>query len=224
MAQYNEYKDSGIPWIGNVPSHWEVKPIRSILTVAKELNTNDRATLLTLSQYTGVNIRNGKEDSAISEAETLIGYNVVHQGQFVMNIMLAWNGSYGVSEFDGVISPAYAIFNFTKDVCKRYYHYLWRTKAYQDAFKTRSKGIVDSRLRLYPQYFLPLYTSIPPTNEQAAIVAYLDKVTADIDKARASQNHHHRSRYPWHQPRRTPPRFRHRLARPNPRTLGGATF
>lgn len=187
MAEYSEYKDSGIPWIGKIPSHWDVKPIRSFLSQSKELNENENATLLTLSQYKGVNIRNGNEDSAISAAESLVGYNVVHKGQFVMNIMLAWNGSYGVSDYDGVISPAYAIFNFKNDVCKAYYHYLWRTKAYQDAFKTRSKGIVDSRLRLYPQYFLPYYTSIPPKDEQEAIVAYLDKVTADIDKAIAAK-------------------------------------
>ena len=187
MAEYSEYKDSGIPWIGKIPSHWDVKPIRSFLSQSKELNENENATLLTLSQYKGVNIRNGNEDSAISAAESLVGYNIVHKGQFVMNIMLAWNGSYGVSDYDGVISPAYAIFNFKNDVCKAYYHYLWRTKAYQDAFKTRSKGIVDSRLRLYPQYFLPFYTSLPPKEEQEAIVAYLDKVTADIDKAIAAK-------------------------------------
>lgn len=187
MAEYSEYKDSGIPWIGKIPSHWEVKPIRSFLSQSKELNEDENATLLTLSQYKGVNIRNGNEDSAISAAESLVGYNVVHKGQFVMNIMLAWNGSYGVSDYDGVISPAYAIFNFKDNVCKAYYHYLWRTKAYQDAFKTRSKGIVDSRLRLYPQYFLPFYTSIPPKEEQEAIVAYLDKVTVDIDKAIAAK-------------------------------------
>lgn len=187
MAEYSEYKDSGIPWIGKIPSHWDVKPIRSFLSQSKELNENENATLLTLSQYKGVNIRNGNEDSAISAAESLVGYNVVHKGQFVMNIMLAWNGSYGVSDYDGVISPAYAIFNFKNDVCKAYYHYLWRTKAYQDAFKTRSKGIVDSRLRLYPQYFLQFYTSIPPKDEQEAIVAYLDNETADIDKAIATK-------------------------------------
>lgn len=187
MAEYSTYKDSGIPWIGKIPSHWDVKPIRSFLSQSKELNADENATLLTLSQYKGVSIRNGNEDSSISAAESLIGYNVVHKGQFVMNIMLAWNGSYGVSDYDGVISPAYAIFNFKDIVCKAFYHYLWRTKAYQEAFKSRSKGIVDSRLRLYPQYFLPFYTSIPPIEEQEAIVEYLDKITADIDKAIATK-------------------------------------
>lgn len=187
MAEYSEYKDSGIPWIGRIPSHWDVKPIRSFLSQSKELNADENATLLTLSQYKGVNIRNGNEDSSISASESLIGYNVVHKGQFVMNIMLAWNGSYGVSDYDGVISPAYAIFNFKDSVCKAFYHYLWRTKAYQDAFKSRSKGIVDSRLRLYPQYFLPFYTSIPPIEEQEAIVEYLDKVTSDIDNTIAAK-------------------------------------
>ncbi len=174
-------KDSGIPWIGMIPEHWEVKRIKSFLTESKEKTSSKDATLLSLSQYTGISLKSEANKVGMFEAESTEGYNIVKKGQFVMNIMLAWNGSYAVSELDGVISPAYCVFNFRDGVCKKYFHYLWRTQAYQGAFKTMSKGIIDSRLRLYPVYFLAFKTVIPPLEEQQAIVNYIDAKLNSID-------------------------------------------
>lgn len=175
-------KDSGIPWIGMIPEHWETKRIKSILTEAKEKTTTDgEGVLLSLSQYTGVGLKSEAEKTGMSEAECTIGYNVVHKGQFVMNIMLAWNGSYAVSELDGIISPSYCVFDFSDTVYNKFFHYLWRLQSYQGAFKTMSKGIIDSRLRLYPIYFLAFNTIIPPIEEQRAIVEYIESKTRSID-------------------------------------------
>lgn len=115
------------------------------------------------------------------EAETTVGYNVVHPGQFVMNIMLAWNGSYAVSDYEGVISPAYSVFNFEIECKKKYFHYLLRMQSYSGAFKTMSKGIIDSRLRLYPTYFFQFPCIVPPLNEQRAIVEYIENKVKGID-------------------------------------------
>ena len=98
-----------------------------------------------------------------------------------MNIMLAWNGSYAVSDYEGIISPSYCVFNFNEDCEKKYFHYLLRLPAYAGAFKTMSKGIIESRLRLYPVYFLAFKTIIPPLNEQQSIVAYIEEKTSKID-------------------------------------------
>ena len=116
------------------------------------------------------------------EAETTEGYKVVHKNQFVMNIMLAWNGSYAVSNLEGVISPAYCVFDFIIDCEPKFFHYLLRTKAYSGAFKTLSKGIIDSRLRLYPSKFYTFPVIVPPLSEQKAIAEYLDKKTAQINE------------------------------------------
>lgn len=176
-------KDSGISWIGMIPEHWETKRIKSILTEAKEKTTTDgEGVLLSLSQYTGVGLKSEAEKTGMSEAESTIGYNVVHKGQFVMNIMLAWNGSYAVSELDGIISPSYCVFDFADTVYNKFFHYLWRLQSYQGAFKTMSKGIIDSRLRLYPIYFLAFNTIIPPIEEQRAIVEYIENKTRNIDE------------------------------------------
>lgn len=167
-------KDSGIPWIGAIPAHWEVLRMKAILSESKEKTYTDGGTLLSLSQYTGVTLKENAKKVGMFEAETTVGYNIVHQGQFVMNIMLAWNGSYAVSDYEGVISPAYCVFNFNVDCEKKYFHYLLRLPAYAGAFKTQSKGIIESRLRLYPQYFLAFKTIVPPIEEQQAIVTYIE--------------------------------------------------
>lgn len=167
-------KDSGISWIGQIPDHWEVVRLKTILTESKEKTSVDGGMLLSLSQYTGIMPKDSTNKMGMFEAESTVGYNIVHPGQFVMNIMLAWNGSYAVSDYEGVISPAYCVFNFNVDCEKKYFHYLLRLPAYSGAFKTQSKGIIDSRLRLYPQYFLAFKTIVPPIEEQRLIVDYIE--------------------------------------------------
>ena len=180
--KYETYKESGVQWLGEIPGHWEVKPIRSILTESEEKSESGQEELLSLSQYTGVSYKKDAGKTGMFEAESTIGYKKVHPGQFVMNIMLAWNGSYAVSALEGIISPAYCVFDFKANDDKMYFHYLWRTGIYQGAFKTESRGIIESRLRLYPNKFLPFPTIYPPLNEQHVIVSYLDDKCGKIDE------------------------------------------
>lgn len=175
-------KATDIPWIPEVPEHWEMKPIRSLLKESEEKSATGTEELLSLSQYTGVSYKKDAGKTGMFEAETTVGYKIVHSGQFVMNIMLAWNGSYAVSNLEGVISPAYCVFNFICDCDKMYYDYLLRTEAYSSAFKTESRGIIESRLRLYPNKFYPFHIPVPPLSEQQAIVTYITERTAKIDK------------------------------------------
>lgn len=175
-------KDSGIPWIGEIPEHWDVMRLRRVFSEAHEKNTDEEGQLLTLSQYTGISPKSEGKRVGMFEAESTVGYNIVHVGQFVMNIMLAWNGSYGVSDFEGIISPAYVVFNFNFRCCKKYFHYLLRLDGYPPAFKTVSRGIIESRLRLYPIYFYQFLTIVPPVAEQEAIAAYLDAKCGEIDE------------------------------------------
>lgn len=179
-------KDSGITWIGQIPEHWEVSRIRRIFNESSEKIDDNSGTLLSLSQYTGISRKSDCEKTGMSEAETTEGYKVVHKGQFVMNIMLAWNGSYAVSNLDGIISPAYCVFDFVTECDAWYFHYLLRIKAYSGAFKTLSKGIIDSRLRLYPNKFYTFPVLVPPLPEQEQIVAYIKEKVDSIDAQIAS--------------------------------------
>ena len=174
-------KDSGIPWIGMIPEHWEIARTKRILQESKEKTEKEGGTLLSLSQYTGVTLKENAKKVGMFEAESTVGYNIVHPGQFVMNIMLAWNGSYAVSDYEGIISPSYCIFNFKENCERKYFHFLLRLHSYAGAFKTMSKGIIESRLRLYPIYFLAFKTIIPPIGEQRAIVEYINNKCSKVD-------------------------------------------
>lgn len=176
-----KFKATNIPWLSEIPEHWEIKPIRSLLREVTEKSETGEEELLSLSQYTGVSYKKDAKNTGMFEAESTIGYKKVYPGQFVMNIMLAWNGSYAVSDLEGIISPAYCVFDFISDCDKMYYHYLLRLGIYSGAFKTASRGIIDSRLRLYPNRFYPFPIVCPPIDEQRSIVSYITERTSKID-------------------------------------------
>ena len=175
-----EYKDSGIEWIGRIPSNWETERMKALFSERNERDCQGK-TLLSVSQYFGIRPKSETDLADSHIAESYDDYKEVHKGDFVMNIMLAWNGSYAVSDYDGIVSPAYCVFKFRKDCCKKYFHYLLRTDGYPSAFKTMSRGVIDSRLRLYPEQFYTFPVVIPPPAEQLTIASYLDKKCAEID-------------------------------------------
>ncbi len=175
-----EYKDSGITWIGSIPKEWKTERIKALFSERNERDCQGK-TLLSVSQYFGIR---PKSETVLADshiAESYDDYKEVRKGDFVMNIMLAWNGSYAVSDYDGIVSPAYCVFKFRKDCCKKYFHYLLRTDGYPSAFKTMSRGVIDSRLRLYPEQFYTFPVIIPSVDEQQRIADYLDKKCAEID-------------------------------------------
>lgn len=181
-----QYKDSGIEWIGKIPDTWDIKRLKEIFV---ERNNRDAKgkTLLSVSQYYGIKPKAETDIADSHVAESYDDYKVVEKGDFVMNIMLAWNGSYAVSDYEGIVSPAYCVYQFRKDCCHKYLHYLLRTDGYQTAFKTMSRGIIDSRLRLYPEQFYTFHTIFPPVSEQQRIADYLDEKCGEIDSLIALQ-------------------------------------
>ena len=182
-----EMKDSGIAWIEEIPKHWEVTRLKNVFCEYNVKSENGTETLLSLSQYTGVKPKSETELAGSHEAESYEGYKIVKAGQLVMNIMLAWNGSYALSDYDGMISPAYCIYDFRTACHRKYFHYLLRIDGYPSAFKTMSRGIIDSRLRLYPEQFYTFNTVVPPKEEQSRIANFLDKKCAEIDELIALQ-------------------------------------
>lgn len=175
-----QYKDSGIEWIGLIPEDWNTERLKSLFSERNERDSKGK-TLLSVSQYYGIRPKSETDMADSHIAESYDDYKEVYKGDFVMNIMLAWNGSYAVSDYDGMVSPAYCVFKFTKNCCKKYFHYLLRTDGYPSAFKTMSRGVIDSRLRLYPEQFYTFPVIIPSVEEQQRIADYLDKKCAEID-------------------------------------------
>ena len=178
-----EMKDSGVEWIGEIPSGWEVKKNKYFTQSQKNKSLKGEEELLSVSEYYGViprrNIREGEEH--LTRSESLEGYLKVRKGELVSNIMLMWKKGLGVSEFDGIVSPAYSVFSFLNSVPK-YFHYLFRTNQYVSEFRKNSTGVIESRLRLYDDSFGSLMSHHPPLSEQEEIVSYLDEQTQLIDK------------------------------------------
>ena len=177
LNPYPVYKNSGVLWLGQVPAHWEVKRNKLFLEEVNERSEDGVEELLSISQYTGVTPRRERlsaEGDLLTNAVSLVGYKRVRPGDLVMNIMLAWNGSLGVSAAEGIASPAYCVFRAKKNVEPRFLHYLFRTPLFTGAFKTVSTGVVESRLRLYPDVFFRLPSVLPALLEQSAIVRFLD--------------------------------------------------
>lgn len=178
-------KDSGIEWIGMIPEHWEVKRMKELFSERKEVSQTGKEDLLSVSEYYGVARRKDKmtsDEEFESRAESLIGYKICKANDLVMNIMLAWKTGLGISDYDGIVSPAYAVYK-GKGIIPHYYHYLLRTGLYVAEYKRHSKGIIDSRLRLYNDRFNNVIAIYPPLSEQQSIASYLDIKCSEIDKA-----------------------------------------
>lgn len=176
-------KDSGIEWIGEVPEHWEVKRMKDIFFERKELSLTGEEDLLSVSEFYGVARRKDKmnsDEEFESRANSLVGYKICKAHDLVINIMLAWKTGLGISDNDGIVSPAYAVYE-GRNIASHFYHYLLRSGMYVKEFKRHSKGIIDSRLRLYNDRFNNISAIYPPLPEQRVIATYLDDKCAKID-------------------------------------------
>ena len=179
IGPYPAYRESGlVDWLGPVPEHWEVRRVKFLLRERHARSASGKEQLLRVSQYTGITKRRRKH----TRAESLIGYRRVAQSDLVVNIMLAWNGSLGVSPFSGIVSPAYCVYRFRASTDPHYAHYLLRSPLYRTRIKTVSTGVVESRLRLYTDDLYRLEALLPPLPEQRAIARFLDHADRSIQR------------------------------------------
>ena len=179
LTPYPAYKDSGVPWLGRIPEHWEMLPIKAI---SKLRNKRGRTDLPLLSVYRdyGVIRKDSRDDNHNRDGEDLSAYKVVKPGYLVANKMKAWQGSLGVSLLEGIVSPAYIVCELSEKVHPKYLHYLLRSSAYITAYNHISYGVrVDQWDMRYNDFkSLPLY--LPSEQEQQHIARFLDYNTAKI--------------------------------------------
>lgn len=187
MERYREYKESGVKWLGEIPSHWEVVPLRKYLKINTRRNMPE-AQLLSVTREEGVIVRNveSKEENHNYIPDDLSNYKYVQRGQFVINKMKSWQGSYGVSNYDGIVSPAYFVYDLNYPN-KDYFNIAIRSKIFSPFFSKYSKGIRVDQWDLTPEALKIIPFLEPPKAEQDAIVRYLDTATSEIDKAIAMQ-------------------------------------
>lgn len=189
FTAYPEYKKLTFQALGCIPGHWSVVRFKQVYQEINERSEIGAEELLSVSEYYGVKPRSEKiqDGEHLTRAESLEGYKKCKPGDLVMNIMLAWKRGLGISNYVGIVSPAYAVFRNITRAEPRYFHYLLRTDEYIGYFKAYSAGVIDSRLRLYPEVFSRLVAITPPLGEQTQIARFLDHETAKIDALIAEQ-------------------------------------
>ena len=179
---YPDYKPSGIEWLGDMPAHWEVLPNRAIFVEMNE-REHPQEEMLSVTIAEGV-IRQQVllEDSSKKDASRIdkSAYKLVRPGDIAYNKMRAWQGAIGVSEYSGIVSPAYVVQRSRNGVKSRYLHYLLRTPAFAKEAERWSYGITSDMWSLRPEHFKMIYTCVPPLPEQTAIVRYLDQADERI--------------------------------------------
>lgn len=172
-----EIKQVDIQNITEIPAHWSVLQNKRIFAERSEFSETGTETLLSVSKHFGVkpyyDLDDNEKFATIKPADSLIGYKKVMKNDLAMNIMRARNGSFGVSEYNGIVSPAYAVYRPIINCNPKYLHYLLRTPHVIGIFESYSYGIAEHRRRLYPFDFLRLYLPVPPKSEQDEIVEYI---------------------------------------------------
>lgn len=174
-------RPSGVPWLGNIPAHWEVEYARWLFAEIDERSTDGNEELLSVSHLTGVTSRAAKNVNMFM-AEDMTGYKVCQSGDLVINTLWAWMGAMGVSPQPGIVSPAYHVYRADpRHLLPSYIDYLVRMTAFAQEVTRYSKGVWSSRLRLYPEGFFEVQLPIPPLAEQHEIVNHIKAETEKID-------------------------------------------
>ena len=180
---YSAYKDSGVPWLGQVPEHWEVVSLYGFARRKKITNCAERELL---SVYLGrgvVRFADMPEKRTNPTSEDLSKYQAVDPGDFVLNNQQAWRGSVGVSRHAGIVSPAYLVLSLNERINPDFADRLFQDRTIVDQYLLCSKGVGSIQRNLYWQDLKRVSVPLPPLPEQTAIVEYLDAQTAKLDAA-----------------------------------------
>ena len=186
FKQYPSYKNSGVEWLGDVPEHWQQKPIWSLFKRIKRTNFPTERLLSVYRDY-GVIPKDSRDDNHNRASEDLTPYQLVCANDLVINKMKAWQGSIAISELRGIVSPAYYIYQPKAEYHSKYIHFLIRSAYYIQSYKNYSKGIRVNQWDLESEAFTHIDLLLPSLDEQQKIVAFLDTETTRIDNLIAKQ-------------------------------------
>jgi type I restriction enzyme S subunit len=175
--------DSGYDWLGRIPNHWKMIRVKNVFDlVTEQAPVGNKDVLLSIYSAIGVKPRKDMEQRG-NKSTTTDGYWKVKQGDIIVNKLLTWMGAIGISEYDGVTSPAYDILRLKIDGNPFYYSELFRSSNIRGEFKKYSKGIMDVRLRLYFSEFGKIFIPVFSKDEQDKIVEHIKSETKTLDIA-----------------------------------------
>lgn len=180
MQKYDSYKDSGVQWLGEIPSHWETMPLKhmGVFTKGKiSKNTNCDAIGLPII---GASEMNGYEPTVFSDDKFIPQCSE-------RDILILWDGANAglvSTGHNGIVSSTVVKFECKSDLIKSNYLY-YLEKNYQRYYKEKVGGTTIPHMN--SEYINDCPTLLPPLPEQEAMVSYLDKATAEIDEAISQQ-------------------------------------
>ena len=178
-----EMKESGTGYLLSVPNHWKVDKLKYHLR-RKTIKNHPQEQVLSLYREYGIIPKDSRDDNHNVTSEDTSKYLLVIKDDFVVNKMKAWQGSVAVSDYRGIVSPAYYVYDFLdQEINKRYFHYLMRNKAYTPEYRRLSGGIREGQWDLSEDALNDIKILIPPMEEQEAIAEYLDSKCASIELA-----------------------------------------
>ncbi|NMG29525.1 restriction endonuclease subunit S [Aromatoleum evansii] len=187
MQRYENYKPSDVAWLGDVPTHWDVQPLRAVTSLKSDKNRPELPVLSVYREY-GVILKDSRDDNHNATSLDTSTYKVVKPGDLVVNKMKAWQGSMGVSAYDGIVSPAYITCATRADrVRPQYLHYLLRSSALIGVYNSLSYGVRVGQWDMHYEDFKQIPIPLPPQEEQERIVSFLDQKIAEIDAAIAKK-------------------------------------
>ena len=174
-------KDSGIEWIGEIPEDWEVCKLKPFLQW-KSVKGFGNETVLSLYRDFGILPKESRDDNHNVTSLDTDSYKLVEIGDFVINKMKAWQGSMAISNYRGIVSPAYHVCSIKNSkIYKPYFHYLMRNKSYLPEYERLSSGLRIGQWDLSFEDFCQIKFIIPSFIEQQQIADFLDEKVSQID-------------------------------------------
>lgn len=182
MERYCEYKDSGVQWLGEIPSHWEVKRLASYFT-ERRVKVSDK-------EFPPLSVtKNGIFPQLENVAKTNDGDNrkLVLEGDFVINSRSDRKGSSGVAKQNGSVSLINIVLQPKKNIYPKFCNYLFKCNSFIEEYYRNGRGIVADLWTTRFDEMKMIKVAVPALFEQKNIADYLDTVTAKIDEAIAQQ-------------------------------------
>ena len=183
FEKYDAYKDSALPSFGNVPKHWDIVPLCSITTLKSITNVGNEELLSVYLDKGVIRFDDVTEKRTNVTSLDLSKYQLVEEGDFVLNNQQAWRGSVGVSIYRGIVSPAYLVLKLSPKVDAKFANYFFRNSAMVSQYLINSKGVGTIQRNLYWQHLKRSDVVLPPREEQIEIAEFLNQKTAEIDQA-----------------------------------------
>lgn len=180
ITENRSFKDTEYSWIGKIPVDWSIIRIKWLLNERNERSVNGEEEPLSMSQKYGL-IPTKEMDSIPNMASSFVGAKLVHKGDLVFNKLKAHLGVFAVSNYEGLVSPDYAVYYSAGMADMKYLEYLFKTPQYINEFKKKSSGVGAGLTRLYTGDLYSIYCALPPLNEQKEIVDYVDSKVKEMD-------------------------------------------